>query len=113
MGTKGITTAAKNFFYAWQRVQGKLGENKTGNMPPTTTPADRRGGPRPGPGERRARRCTPQPPRRIATVLALAPGKRRRTRIIPVLAADESAPQAHGASLLPTLMALLVASPRG
>ena len=33
MGTKSITTAAKNFFYARQRVQEqeKLGENKTGN----------------------------------------------------------------------------------
>ena len=43
MGSKSITTV-----FARQRVQEKLGENKTGNTPPTTTPADRRGGPRPG-----------------------------------------------------------------
>ena len=46
------------------------------------------------PGERRARRRTP-----LLAPLALAPGKRRRTRFFLVLATNESAPQAHGASM--------------
>ena len=113
MGSKSIITAAKDFFHARQRVQEKLGENKTGNTPPTTTPADRRGGPRPGHG------------REAGTVLhitALAkhrdgpcPGPRQEKADTEnlVLATNESAPQARGASLLPTISALLVASPRG
>ena len=50
MGTKGINTAEMNFFYARRRVQGNRGENKAGKLPPTTTLANLRGGPRPGLG---------------------------------------------------------------
>ena len=108
MRVKGltITTAENNFIHARRRVQEKLGKNKTGNAPPPPTPAVRRGGSRPGPGEWRARRRRP-----LLALLALAPGKRRRTLLIILV--YESAPQAKSASLLPTLMALLLASTRG
>ena len=50
MGTKGINTAEMNIFYARRRVQENRGKNTTGKVPPTTTLANIRGGPRPGLG---------------------------------------------------------------
>ena len=88
MGTKGINTAEMNFLHTRLLVLTKLGETKTAEMKllhtrlrvlkklresttgkalPTTTPAYRRGGPRPGPGRDPTTEQTPAALPRPAT----------------------------------------------